>query len=237
MMLSGLKIGIQFVVVVTITLCIFSYANADESRALQDHQQLNQLAVQFLKKLPTFKSDVQIEINSIDDSLVLTACDDLDFATPSKYLEGNFRLKVQCQNPDKWSVFLGVKVLQPVKYYVLNRSVDSSHPINSEDLQEVVEYHSHTNPSLCDEKNQILGLKLIHALKAGSAIRFSDLGSEPALSRGQTVTVISKGKGFEISRAGRLLSNSFEGQTTKVQVASRQIISGIARKGGIIEVR
>jgi flagella basal body P-ring formation protein FlgA len=64
----------------------------------------------------------------------------------------------------------------------------------------------------------------------------TDLHPEPSLTRGQTVKIIGIGSGFQITRTGQLLANANPGQKTQVRTASKQIITGIARSGGIVEV-
>jgi flagella basal body P-ring formation protein FlgA len=44
------------------------------------------------------------------------------------------------------------------------------------------------------------------------------------------------GKGFKVSAEGQSMSNATVGQLVKVKIASGQVLTGIARNDGLIEV-
>lgn len=46
----------------------------------------------------------------------------------------------------------------------------------------------------------------------------------------------SGGKGFRVSAEGKALTKANEGQVVQVKVANGQVVSGIARSGGQVEV-
>jgi flagella basal body P-ring formation protein FlgA len=52
----------------------------------------------------------------------------------------------------------------------------------------------------------------------------------------QAVKVVSKGPGFQVANDGRALNNGVEGQVVQVRLGNGQIVSGIARNGGVVEV-
>ena len=58
----------------------------------------------------------------------------------------------------------------------------------------------------------------------------------PVVQQGQTVKVTSVGKGFSVSAEGQAMAKANEGQLVQVKVASGQVITGVARNGGQIEV-
>ena len=201
-----------------------------------DKAHLQQAALEYLRAQPHLSQDSRIDIKPIAETLPLSHCEQLRFTSPVYPLQGALKLKVECETPEVWSLWLNVNIQRPIRYFVLRDNLDSSRALQREDLILMEQYTSHAIPGLIDDAERIIGLRLNHALKAGSPVRLHDLGSEPALSRGQTVKLISQGKGFQISTEGRLLRNSFEGQNTQVQLASRQIVNGIAHKGGVVEI-
>lgn len=203
----------------------------------QDRLQLRTAALAYLRLQSSLPKDSRIDIQALDDRLRLSQCEQLHFVPPVQPLQGNIRLKAECRAPENWSVLLNVNIQRPVNYFVLRSDLDGSRPLREEDLQAMQQFSTHPLPGLSDDLQQIIGLRLNHALKAGSPIRIHDLSSEPALSRGQTVKLVSLGRGFQISSEGLLLRNSFDGQNTQVQLASRRVLSGIAHKGGIVEIR
>jgi len=68
-------------------------------------------------------------------------------------------------------------------------------------------------------------------------VRRDMLRAPNVVAQGQGVRVVSEGPGFRVSTDGRALANAAEGQIVQVRAASGQTVSGIARAGGIVEVR
>ena len=74
------------------------------------------------------------------------------------------------------------------------------------------------------------------SVPAGMPVRQDALKSQQAVSSGQVVRLVSSGEGFSVSAEGRALSNAGEGQTVQARTVNGQVVSGIARLGGTVEV-
>jgi len=74
------------------------------------------------------------------------------------------------------------------------------------------------------------------SLPAGTVLRENSLKIAPVIQRGQTVVVTSAGKGFKVAAEGKALSNAIAGQVVQVKVSSGQVIAGVAKASGNIEV-
>ncbi|MBY0574209.1 MAG: flagella basal body P-ring formation protein FlgA, partial [Undibacterium sp.] len=59
----------------------------------------------------------------------------------------------------------------------------------------------------------------------------------PVIKDGQTIKINNNGLGFKVSNEATAIGNASEGQLARAKTASGQVIAGIARFGGIIEVR
>jgi flagella basal body P-ring formation protein FlgA len=56
------------------------------------------------------------------------------------------------------------------------------------------------------------------------------------VQQGQTVTLKTVGQGFQVSTEAKALNNAAVGQSIQVKVSSGEVITGIARSGGQVEV-
>jgi flagella basal body P-ring formation protein FlgA len=81
-----------------------------------------------------------------------------------------------------------------------------------------------------------VGKVMTTGLVAGAPIRAAMLRSPQVVSQGQGIQMVVNGKGFSISSEGRALNNAVEGQVVQVRTASGQVVSGIARKGGLVDI-
>jgi len=83
---------------------------------------------------------------------------------------------------------------------------------------------------------QAIGKTVRNGIAVGQPLR-SDLLTAPWLvQQGQSVKLLSSGVGFTVSNEGKALNNATEGQIAQVRTASGQVVSGVARSPGVVEV-
>ena len=87
------------------------------------------------------------------------------------------------------------------------------------------------------DADQAVGRTVRFGIAAGQPLRSDQLIAPWAVQQGQTVKTVSRGGGFNVSSEGRALNNAQEGQVVQVRTPSGQTVSGIARAGGIVEIR
>jgi flagella basal body P-ring formation protein FlgA len=74
------------------------------------------------------------------------------------------------------------------------------------------------------------------SLPSGVPLRQDVLRSQQAVQQGQMIKLISAGPGFRVSAEARALNNATEGQVAQARTASGQVVSGIAKAGGVVEI-
>jgi flagella basal body P-ring formation protein FlgA len=57
------------------------------------------------------------------------------------------------------------------------------------------------------------------------------------VQQGQSVKIIGTGSGFEVTNEGRALASAVVGQVIQVRLNSGQILSGLVRADGTVEIR
>ena len=75
------------------------------------------------------------------------------------------------------------------------------------------------------------------AIPAGRPLRPEMLRQPMAVLSGQTVKVVGTGTGFQVTNEGRAMGNAAVGQVAQVRLNSGQVVSGIVRADGAIEIR
>lgn len=214
------------------------FAAADTEMAFQDLEKIRVEALGYLQDLPGFDKSARVTMGTIDTQLRLAACPHLEFSLPGNgNYRGHIRLGVRCPEPNAWSLFLSATVLTPKTYYITRNELSKNHPIQKEDIIATEVFQANTPQGAINDPLQLMGRTLTHPLLAGATVRNTDLQTEPSLARGQTVQIVGVGTGFQITRTGQLLANANAGEPAQVKTASKQIITGIARSGGIVEVK
>ena len=88
---------------------------------------------------------------------------------------------------------------------------------------------------LTDEQ-QALGRSAKLSIAAGRPLRSDMLRQPLVVQQNQTVKVVTRGPGFQVANEGRALNNGLAGQVVQVRLGNGQIVSGIARASGIVEI-
>ena len=222
---------------------LFSFPSIGSELELElepEHQDLEQLRTQalaFLQHLPGLNSTTRVTIGLIDAHIKLAPCSTINFFLPNNSNQrGNIRLGVRCVSPQAWSLFVSASVLEPKTYLITRTALDKDHVIDKQDVIATEVFQTHNPPGALSDAQQALGRSLTHPLLAGATLRNTDLHPESSLTRGQTVKIVSIGSGFKITRTGQLITDTHSGQNAQVRTASKQVITGVAHSGGIVEI-
>lgn len=176
-------------------------------------------------------------VGAIDPNNQLAPCPALEAFLPAgSRAWGRSNVGVRCQVEGGWSIFVPVQVQVVGDYFVAARPLARGQVVAPGDLARRSGDLAELPAGIVTEEAQAVGKTANVGLQAGQALR-SDLLREPAaVLQGQGVKVVSKGRGFQVATEGKALSNAAAGQVVQVRTASGQVLSGIARPGGVVEV-
>ena len=121
-------------------------------------------------------------------------------------------------------------------YYVAATPLSSGQLISATDIRKVNGDLTSLPIGAITTPSQAIGRALNISLTSGSVLRTDAIKSTLAIQQGQSIKVISTGPGFQVSTEAMALNNANEGQIAKAKTISGQMISGIARIGGIIDI-
>lgn len=149
---------------------------------------------------------------------------------------GRTHVNVRCTDGASWTLYVPVQIGVSVDYLV------SAHPLRAG--QTLVEADlARRSGDLADlpsgvllDPAQVLGRTLGVALPAERPLRAEMLRQPMVVKQGQSVKLVAGGSGFQVSSEGRALGNAVAGQVVQVRTGSGQVVSGIARADGSVEV-
>lgn len=181
---------------------------------------------------------VIIRINQPDSRQAMRPCSQLQpFLPPGGRLWGKFSVGVRCQDETSWTLYV------PVEIAVIASVVHAAQPINRGEVitaQDIVSKEANLvripNQAITDPA-QVIGQVATTFLASGQPIRAHQLRAPHVISRGQKVQLTASGAGFSVSTEGEALAAAAEGEVVQVRNPAGRIISGIARQGGIVEIR
>ncbi len=205
----------------------------------QNLESIKEIAREFLSKnSASFGEAAVIEVGNIDSRLKLTNCDDpAAFLPPGSKAWGKVTVGIRCSRPKPWQVYLSAQVRISGEYYVAASNLVNGQILAPSDIIKVNGELSNLPANAITKPQLVLGKTIQGSYAAGIALRSDMFRSLPVVQQGQTVKVVSYGKGFTVSTEATALTNANEGQVTKVKTNNGQLIAGIAKLGGIIEIQ
>lgn len=151
-------------------------------------------------------------------------------------LWGRTTVTVQCQAGATWSLFVPVQIKVQGYYLVARKNLGSGQTLVEGDVDvrqgDLTEFPA----NLLEAPEQAYGKTLGVSLAAGQPIRSDALRQPLVIQQGQRVAVVGKGSGFEVSSEGQALNAAAEGQVVRVRLANGQVINGLAKSGGFVEI-
>jgi len=206
--------------------------------ARQDPAALRQNVEQFLRiQSAGLPGQVDITVGAVDARTNLAAC-----AAPEAFLPNGSRVwgkttvGVRCREPMPWTIYISATVRVVADYIITAAPLAQGQLIGQNDLAKVKGDLTALPSGIITDASQAIGRTATVSLPAGTPLRKDALRSQAAVQQGQTVRVVSAGQGFQVSTEARALNNASEGQVAQARTASGQVVSGVAKAGGVLEV-
>lgn len=151
-------------------------------------------------------------------------------------LWGRTKVTVRCQAGASWSLFVPVQIKIQGTYLVAQHSLAYGRVLSDGDLETKQGDLAELPPDVVMDRQTAVGRTLNASLAAGQVIRSDALRLPVVVQQGQQVTVISRGAGFQVSSEGQALNNGSEGQVVRIRMPNGQIVSGLAKGTGTVEI-
>lgn len=226
------------VLLLMLTLPLWLQAFALEPGARQQHAALQQAIEQFLHtQAAGLPGNTSISVGAIDPRLNLPACPAPEAFLPAgSRVWGKTTVGVRCTAPVSWTVYVPATVRVHGNYVMAAAPLAQGQSIGVNDLAKAKGDLTTLPAGVVTDAAQAIGRTLSISLPAGAPLRQEVLRAQQAVQQGQTVRVMSTGPGFRVSAEARALNNANDGQVVQARTASGQVVSGVARMSGIIEV-
>jgi flagella basal body P-ring formation protein FlgA len=217
---------------------LVSQAASAQAPARQDAAALQRHVHDFLKiQSAGLPGQISITVGAIDARLNLEACPSPQvFLAPGSRAWGKTTVGVRCTAPATWTMYVQANVSVMASYIASAIALAQGQAIEQSQLI-VLQGDLTTLPAgVATDMAQVIGRTSHVSLPAGIPLRLDTLRSKQVVLQGQMVRLVSSGAGFSVSAEARAIGSASEGQIVQARTQAGQIISGVARAGGLIEV-
>ncbi|WP_174447302.1 flagellar basal body P-ring formation chaperone FlgA [Paraburkholderia kururiensis] len=168
----------------------------------------------------------------------LAACTTMQpFVPAGTRMWGRTTVGVRCAGERPWTLYLQAKISVQATYYTASRAIAPGEPLSAADLVARDGDLTLLPQAVVTDPSQAIGAVALVRVPAGLPLRQDMLRSASSVTIGQTVRVVAQGPGFSISSEGSAMNNASPGQQVRVKTAGGQIISGIVKEGGTVEIQ
>lgn len=181
---------------------------------------------------------VSVNVGAVDGRNQLPPCTRLEAFLPAGVRAwGRINVGVRCREPAPWTIYVPAQVAVLGDYLVIAQPLRAGQIVGPADVRRESGDLTEQPASVLTDPVQAQGHAARYALAPGQPLRAEMLRLPPAVQQGQKVKVVSAGAGFQVSNEGIALNTVGEGQVAQVRLAGGQVVSGIARPGGVVEIR
>lgn len=204
----------------------------------QDTSIIKQTIEQFLRvQTAGLPGEVNISVGTVDARTNLPHCAEPQAFMPNgSRIWGKTTVGVRCTTPAPWTIYVAATVQVIGEYVITATPLVQGHTVGATDVVKIKGDLTTLPNSIVTDASQAIGRTVAVSLPSGAPLRSDSLRSQPAVQQGQSVRVVSSGPGFRVSTEARALNNASEGQIAQARTASGQVVSGIAKAGGVVEV-
>lgn len=208
------------------------------SSAADDSIQIRNAIETFLRQQTAgLPGQTSFSVSTVENNASRPACASLDVSmAPGARTLGKTTVLVRCRAEGGWAIYVPVQIRLISEYIVSNRPLGQGQLIREDDLsRQTGDLGNLPNGTLLDA-TQAVGKITAQSIPAGRPLVAEQLRQPPVVQAGQSVKVVSRGLSFEVSNDGRALASAAEGKVVQVRLSNGQIVSGIARANGVVEI-
>lgn len=177
-------------------------------------------------------------VGAIDPQNNLVPCPALSVAMPpGARAWGHTTVAVSCNQAGGWHIYVPVHIRILGNYLITARALSRGEVVGAADLATSRGDLADLPTSILTDPAQAIGKTAAQSVSSGQPLRGDMLRQTLVVQQGQSVRVVSKGPGFQVSGGeGRALNNASVNQVVQVRMPNGHIISGLARDGGVVEI-
>lgn len=180
----------------------------------------------------------EVEVGQLDSRLRLAPCQRVEPYLPTgTRLWGRTRIGLRClEGPVAWNVFLPITVRAWGPAWTVRQPVAAGSVITEADLEQTeIDWAESVSPVLFQQSDW-LGREAARHLVPGQVLRQGMVRAPQVFTAGTQVRVLIRGEGFSLSATGSALSHGHLGQTARIRMPNRKVLTGTVIDAETVEM-
>ncbi len=178
--------------------------------------------------------EVDVSLRNLDR---FADCHSLHAEIPARQrLRARMSVAVRCDAPDRWQTYAQVQLRLQGEYLVAARTIEQGEGLTPDRLESRHGDLLGLPRGVILQPEIALGQIAERRIAAGQLLRQNALRSPNSIQRGQAVRVEVRGSGFVASGEGEAMADASPGSPLQVRTASGQIVRGMVRADGVVEI-
>lgn len=203
----------------------------------QTPQSIRDAATAAVRDVLGAASTAVVEPAGIDDRLKLPACTrTLDARIEQPLRQGRGVVAVSCTSGEPWRLFVPVRVVEQIAAVVTTRAVQPGQVLTAADVKTDTRASTTLPYEYLTAVEQAVGNTVRRTLPAGTVIVPAALDRPEVVTRGATVTLVSKAGSVLVRSEGVALQPARVNERIRVRSRSGRIVEGVVEASGEIRV-
>lgn len=195
-----------------LALCVFS-SNATN----YDKEFVQQFAKSFVEQNIEHPSQAQIEVSvvKLDPRINIKPCNtDLRANIPDNHNGRNVNVKIYCQTPQPWQIYLPVKIRTVVPVLIAQSTIAKGSILDSSNMMIELKDTNKIRGEIISDISSVIGVKTKRNISQGSIITKRNVCF---VCKGDNVVIIAKSDDFMIKTAGTAMEDGSIGDHISVK--------------------
>jgi flagella basal body P-ring formation protein FlgA len=210
-----------------LAVVLIAAPSARSADAWQSPESIRDAAERYAESRLAADPTTQIESAGIDSRLRLPACGNpLEARMHGGFGSGRGTVAVSCSGPERWELFVPVRVFQIVDVAVADRPIAAGEIIGA-DAVRLERRPSAGLPHLAARGlDGVLGQRARHTIGAGNVIQITALDISKAVERGAIVTLKTRRAGIAVHGEGEALESGAIGARIRLRTPAGRVVEG-----------
>ncbi len=219
---------------------VLAYMSTAQANDWHSNDDIARVAEEFVNsQVGKRDSRVTPQAGHLDPRLKLPKCTlPLEaFLRPGTRMSGRTAVGVRCKGSRPWKVYVPVDVVVTEQVLVTKKTLPRDHILTADDVVAEARNVSRMIGGYIADPAELVGQRLKHQIMGGKVVTPSMLIADTVVKRGQSVTLLVRNNGLNITMSGKALMDGAINQRIRVENSvSRRVVEGLVRSPEYIEI-